>query len=377
MLLVTLLAAAAAAAPAPLAPTTVSPLVIRPQPDKPPPADATVTLDSSDDAIDPQRVTVFPTHGLQRGATGRVTLTCLVDEHGLAERCRVAWESPQGYGFGAAALAQQALLKVKPKTVGGRPVAAEMNIALEFKAPVKDDNIGDLQKYCARCRGEIPGDLIRIAKTPLAMRHMVMMNHPVWLAAPTFDDLAAARPKAAGDREGYAVVHCGVNRRSGAPSGCFTAREEPVGRGFGAAALKLSAKFRVAPDVLAAAPHDGPVEVDIPIRFPPADELGVREVLAPAWLSGVDAGRAPRLFPPEAAARGLTSGRGVARCAVAADGTLTACAPGPAQPEGLGFSEAAAKLASTLRMNLWSADAQPVQGGVVEIAIRLNLAGQP
>lgn len=79
------------------------------------------------------------------------------------------------------------------------------------------------------------------------------------------------------------------------------------------------------------------------------------------------------MFPPEAAAQGLTSGRGVARCTVAADGTLTACGPDPDEPDQLGFSAAAAKLASAMRMNLWSADGAPVEGGVVHIPIRLNL----
>jgi hypothetical protein len=58
---------------------------------------------------------------------------------------------------------------------------------------------------------------------------------------------------------------------------------------------------------------------------------------------------------------------------VAADGALTQCAPEAAEPAGLGFSEAAAKLASTMKMNLWSTDGAPVEGGVVHIPIRLNL----
>ena len=60
----------------------------------------------------------------------------------------------------------------------------------------------------------------------------------------------------------------------------------------------------------------------------------------------------------------------------ASDGALTACAPEPAEPSGLGFSEAAVRLASTMaKMNLWSADGAPVQGGVVHIPIRLSQSG--
>jgi hypothetical protein len=58
---------------------------------------------------------------------------------------------------------------------------------------------------------------------------------------------------------------------------------------------------------------------------------------------------------------------------VAADGAMTGCTPERAEPDGLGFSEAAAKLASGMKINLWSADGAPVEGGVIHIPVRLNL----
>jgi hypothetical protein len=54
-------------------------------------------------------------------------------------------------------------------------------------------------------------------------------------------------------------------------------------------------------------------------------------------------------------------------------GLITDCAPEAGEPDGLGFSEAAAKLATGMKMNLWAADGSPVEGGVVHIPIRLNL----
>jgi hypothetical protein len=149
------------------------------------------------------------------------------------------------------------------------------------------------------------------------------------------------------------------------------AKEDPVRKGFGAAAVKLAGQFRVRPEVMARAPHGEPIEVDVPIRFdPPGAE---RVVTAPTWIQGFDAEAGLRLFPPEAAAKGLTSGRGIARCRVGPDGGMLDCAPDASDPEGLGFAQAAAKLASTMKMNLWSADAGPVEGGTVQVAIRLNL----
>ena len=56
---------------------------------------------------------------------------------------------------------------------------------------------------------------------------------------------------------------------------------------------------------------------------------------------------------------------------MAADGALTACAPEGEDSEG--FSDVAAKLAGAMRMNLWSADARPVEGGTVYVGMRLNL----
>jgi hypothetical protein len=112
--------------------------------------------------------------------------------------------------------------------------------------------------------------------------------------------------------------------------------------------------------------------VDVPVRFSPAT-FADRTVAAPVWLRDNDTAAPPVVYPKEAAAQGVTTGRGMARCTVSADGTLSACAPEAAEPDGLGFSEAAVKLASAMRINLWSADGVPVEGGVVHVPIRLNL----
>jgi hypothetical protein len=68
--------------------------------------------------------------------------------------------------------------------------------------------------------------------------------------------------------------------------------------------------------------------------------------------------------------------RGVAKCVVALDGTLTDCSAIEADPEGLGFSEAVVKLVSTMRMDLWSRDGAPVDGATVVLGVTLNLKAQ-
>jgi hypothetical protein len=375
-MLLALLAAATAAATAPAdlpPPKTVSPLVVTAQPKEAPPVDVSVSVTSNEDSALGQYVAVWPAGAWERRMDGHVVLTCLVDVHGLAEQCRVAFEKPAGRGFGTAALELQPTLKLTPlKGADGQPVAAKMNIGLEFRAPNSSNNLQDLAS-AAKVGGDggINAANLAVSQNPISMRDIVMMNHPVWVEAPSFEDLAKAYPRRGGGVEGYAVAHCEVER-TGFLNKCIASKELPAAKGFGPAAIALAHRFKVSAEVMKYAPHGAPIEVDIPIRFP-APGAEDRTVSAPAWLAGFDPEQVPKLFPPEAAAKGLTSGRGVAKCLVTPDGSLADCAPDAADPDGMGFSEAAVKLAATMRMNLWSADAQPVEGGTVRVAIRLNL----
>jgi hypothetical protein len=138
----------------------------------------------------------------------------------------------------------------------------------------------------------------------------------------------------------------------------------------------LARRFRVDPAIATARPHDD-LWLDVAIRFPPPGAAPDRSVESPRWVAGFDPDQALAVYPSEATAKGVASGRGVARCVVAPGGALTECTPEPGDPDGLGFSEAAAKLAATMRMNPWTADAAPVDGAVVDVAIRLNLKATP
>jgi hypothetical protein len=362
-MLLQILAAAAAAIPAPTA--TVSPVTVTPQ-TKPPPADLKIDMQGGTDDLD-QMVVIWPGGAYQTRRDGKVTLRCLVDAHGLAERCDVASEEPKGRGFGKAALEMRVTFKLAPTLGPDGPISAMKTIALSFKAPDTDVDYGSQSASM-----HLDASKITVAHNALELHPVTMLDYPVWAAAANFDDLAKAYPAKGGGAEGYAVAHCKV-ARDGALSGCQVIKETPEHQDFGKAATVLAAaKFRVIP-ALAAGRHDAPLWVDVPIRLPPPAALADRTVMAPAWLTTLDPAKTPKLFPPEAATAGLTTGRGVARCTVGADGTMTACAPETGEPDGLGFSEAAAKLASGLKMNLWSADGAPVEGGVVHIPIRLNL----
>jgi TonB family protein len=380
-MLAEILALALAAAPAAQAPPgdtaqppgkTVSPIIVSPEA-KPPPADITLNMQGSEDDID-QLVVIWPGTAYETRLDGRVTLRCNIDIHGLAEKCEVAYEAPEGKGFGKAALEMRPTIKVAPAQGPDGPIATVKTIAIRFKAP---DTRFDLARMDKMFKTNDKVDLTELtfgADIPLAMRPVTMLDFPIWAQAANFDDLASAYPARGGGVEGYAVAHCQV-KRTGALDGCQVIKEDPVGRDFGKAALNLAAsKFKVAPQ-LAAARQRTPLWVDVAIRLPPPAQLADRTVMAPAWLVGLDPKTTPKLFPPEAAASGLTTGRGVARCTVGPDGAMTACVPEPGDPDGLGFSEAAAKIAAGLKMNLWSADGAPVEGGVIHIPVRLNLKG--
>jgi protein TonB len=352
-----------------------SPVVVHPLPPKRasgPPPDATVDVPMDDTAIG-EFASVWPRAAYEARVHGEVTLSCEVDRHGLAEHCDVAAEDPPGKGFGQAALLLRPTFKLKPAHDASGPIDSTMRIAIEFKPPdpqfiiigAKSGPVGD-------CGGlGPPCPEWRVIGNPLNRRNITMVDNPVWAAAPTFDDVAQAYPAKAGGMEGYAVAHCEV-MRSGALTGCQITKEAPERHGFGKAAATLARKFKVDPEIAAARPHDD-LWVDVAIRFPPPGAAPDRSIGSPRWVAGFDPDEALALYPPEAAAKGVASGRGVARCVVAPGGGLTSCTPQPGDPDGLGFSEAAVQLASTMRMNPWTPDASPVDGAVVDVAVRLNL----
>ena len=68
--------------------------------------------------------------------------TCEIDRYGLAEWCKVASESPEKFGRGAAAMALRPTLKIQPAKGPDGPVDQVMNIAIEFTAPDLDIDWG-------------------------------------------------------------------------------------------------------------------------------------------------------------------------------------------------------------------------------------------
>ena len=105
---------------------------------RPPPADVTVNMQASDDDLT-QMVTIWPGAAYQNRVNGRVRLRCRIDVHGLAETCEIASETPQGHGFGKAALELRPTFKLPPTMGPDGPIAATKTIAIGFRAPRQPD----------------------------------------------------------------------------------------------------------------------------------------------------------------------------------------------------------------------------------------------
>jgi len=336
---------------------------------KPGPAAATLEM-HSDDRFGGNFVAIWPAMAYRIRAAGEVTLSCLIDVYGIAENCTIVSETPPNLKFADAALEVRPLLKLKPaEDVSGKPVASMMNIVIRFKPP--ETSFGSLTNTTGFSipgkEDPFPPAMGQVASgMPLKMRAVTMMNNPVWVQAASVDDLVHAYPADAGNVEGYAVAHCKV-LENGALERCQIIKETPGSSGFKDAALSLTGKFRVKP-VLAARAASEPLWVDVPIRF--AAPGTAPTVTAPVWLQKYDPATTSAVFPQPAIAKGLTSGVGIAKCVVAADGTLTQCVPDGADPDG--FSNAAVRLASVMRMNLWSADAAPVIGAEIVLPIEIK-----
>jgi protein TonB len=109
--------------PPPVAAPIATDIPVSPPAPPPPPAPAVITNPTwlkRPNGRDFERY--YPTRALDREKTGRVVLNCVVQANGSIN-CAISEETPDGWGFGEAALKIAKSFQMAPQTVNGAPTS--------------------------------------------------------------------------------------------------------------------------------------------------------------------------------------------------------------------------------------------------------------
>jgi TonB family protein len=168
-----------------------------------------------------------------------------------------------------------------------------------------------------------------------------------WVQLPSAEDLDKVYPPKALHLgiEGTATLRC-TTRLDGTLADCAVAGETPGGYEFGAAALKLAPRFRTERPC-ADGPDTRPGGREVPIRFAIARFLPPHREVAFQPSTGQYAGLAPAgPFWPEAALKAGAAGEVTLQCFANSNAAkLTDCEVVGENPRGLGFGQAALRMA--------------------------------
>lgn len=128
------------------------------------------------------------------------------------------------------------------------------------------------ERYRARLaelqpRAEAPPPPDASAPAPPPLAPVAVVERPEWVRRPGADDLADAYPERALrlDIDGRALLSCRA-MASGGLTACDIVSEDPPDYGFGAAALRLSRFYGIAPRTADGRPVAG-AKVDLPVAF--------------------------------------------------------------------------------------------------------------
>ena len=75
---------------------------------------------------------VYPSAAVRNRVAGKALLACIADEDGYLTECTVRSETPEGMGFGNAALEITGYMRMNPATVYGVPVRSQLQIPVDF-----------------------------------------------------------------------------------------------------------------------------------------------------------------------------------------------------------------------------------------------------
>lgn len=192
---------------------------------------------------------------------GSATIACTITSQGALRDCRVVAESPEGLGFGPAALALAPQFLMRPGLKNGQPVEATVRIPIIWKEVPGE--VAD--RMLAKPEAELGTRLAPRSKEALNANRM--LSGFGWSQAPTVADVRAACPaKARAEkRDGRVVLNCRLNRTGGLHD-CDTVVEEPRGYGFSSAAKTLVEKF-VGPTADTSGALLSGAHAEVPITF--------------------------------------------------------------------------------------------------------------
>jgi protein TonB len=112
---------------------------------------------------------------------------------------------------------------------------------------------------------------------------------------------------------------------------------------------------------------------NVAIAPPPAPPAPPAVIVNPDWLTRPGPDQFSRFYP-QAALDQNASGAATLACAVSASGAVHDCRVAAETPKGLGFGDAARKLAPYFKLRPQTRDGAPVDGAAIRIPIRFNLA---
>lgn len=298
---------------------------------------------------------VFPRDAWVNNVSGKAVVSCRVSEQGALFGCAVESETPEGAGFGLAALALTPQFLMKPAMQDGKPVVSAVRIPINFKMPATTGRPLLDRNYPTR----------------------QALSNVSWVAAPSYSEVAAAYPQKAREKlaEGRATLTCRF-QAEGRVSGCQTTVEEPKGLGFAAAARQLSESF-VGPSVLADGSKTDGIWTMIPFTFD-IDMLDAdkRVIGRPQWSALPTGDQVIAGYPAAAMKANVGAARVVIACDVVEGGRLAGCTSQSEEPRGLGFGEAALALAGSFQARPWTAEGLPTVGGRVRIPIRYEFPAE-
>lgn len=107
---------------------------------------------------------------------------------------------------------------------------------------------------------------IPVAFDAAVLKGDAVVSQPIWAELPSVQDFQASFPKSANGVNNVRVVLGCTVEAGGGLAGCSVAQEDPAGQGYGAGALALASKFKLAPWSQDGSPTVG-AHIKLPIRY--------------------------------------------------------------------------------------------------------------